>query len=420
MDKETTIIICPECGTEINVNQVLYLQLENQIKKDYEKKSAIRDMELESKLEKFESERKSFAEEKKKQNELVEKEVNDILKSEKTILEKVIREKIDEEKSGELKTLVSELELKSEKLKEFNKISAELSRVQREKEELRDIIIAEQEKNFTELLGKEKEKIKAVETEKSKTELQKREKLIDDLNKRLEEAQNKLEQGSNKLTGEVKEIELRDLLRSCFTVDEITDVPSGLTGADVLHIIKNTVGQVCGKILYERKQTLRFDDKWISKLKEDGLSSKADICVIVTRSMPKDCEETHFRDGVWICNASDIKTIVLLLRDGLMKQYSAITSQIDKGTKMEILYDYLRSNDFQNHIIGILDAFKKMDKALLKERDEALKKFAEREAHIFQAKKSLTSFWGRIDGIAIDSIGREVKMLDISKKDQLN
>jgi hypothetical protein len=127
--------------------------------------------------------------------------------------------------------------------------------------------------------------------------------------------------------------------------------------------------------------------------------------------MPSDNASTHFRDGVWVCTFEDVKIISMLLRDGLIKQYSAFESQKDKGTKMEMLYDYLSNNEFKNHILGIIDAFKKMDNSLLKEKEDAIKKFAERESHIFQAKQSLLVFWGRVDGIATDSLSNEVRML---------
>jgi hypothetical protein len=230
----------------------------------------------------------------------------------------------------------------------------------------------------------------------------------------MEEMQTKFEQGSNKIAGEVKEIELREFLKSAFTADEIKDVPSGTTGADIIQIVKNNLGQPAGTILYERKQTQKFDDKWIAKLKEDGRTSKSNICVIVTKAMPKDNEATHFRDGVWVCTFSDLKIITALLRDGLIKQYSALASQADKGTKMEMLYNYLISNDFENHILGILEAFRSMDRSLEKEKEDAIRKFAEREAHIFKAKQSILNFKGRIEGIASDSLNEKLRMLEDS------
>ena len=145
--------------------------------------------------------------------------------------------------------------------------------------------------------------------------------------------------------------------------------------------------------------------------------AKADVLVIVTRAMPKDNDETHFRDGVWVCTFDDLPLLTTLLRDGLIKQFAALVSQQNKGDKMTMLYDYLLSNDFKNHILGILDAFKKMDKALSKEREDMIKRLAEREAHIWQAKHSIMSFWGRVEGIASDGLNQQVKQLEEPMKE---
>ncbi len=416
MEKTTNTVSCPNCGAEINVSDMLYHQIQEQLKKDFEAK----DKDYQKKLKELQTDRAQVEREKETMQQQVDSAVKTKLNSEKPKLEKNIRQQIEEEKSGQVKLLEDEVKAKSEQLKDFNKTKADNARLQREKEELAGKIKAEEEEKFGKLLASEREKIKSAESEKNKTEMQKLQKMVDDQKKQLEEAQKKLEAGSNKLSGEVKEIELRDFLRATFPIDEIKDVPSGVTGADVCHIVRNNVGQPSGVILYERKQTQAFGKEWISKLKEDGRRVKADICVIVTRTMPKENEETHFNDGVWVCTFDDIKIIITLLRDGLIKQYSALASQTDKGTKAEMLYDYLRSNDFKNHIVGILDAFKKMDRALNKDKEDVLKKFAEREAHIFQAKQSIISFWGRVDGIASDSLSQEMQMLENSTQPKLS
>jgi hypothetical protein len=419
MEKGTNTIKCPECGAEINVSDILFHQVQETLKKDFDAQNAKKDADYNKKLQDLKNAKEQLERDKETAQQQVDVAVKARLSTEKTKLEKAIRLQIDDEKSGQLTSLEAELKLKSEQVKELNKTKAENARLQREKDELRGTIEAEEAEKFNKQLSLEKEKIKSAETEKSKTELQKRDKLIDDLTTRLADAQTKLEQGSNKLSGEVKEIELRDFLKLTFPIDEVKDVPSGITGADVFHVVKNNLGQHSGVILYERKQTQTFGKDWISKLKEDGRRVKADICVIVTRAMPKENTETHFNDGVWVCTFDDIKIITTLLRDGLIKQYSALASQLGKGTKAEMLYDYLRSNDFQNHIVGILDAFKKMDKALNRDKEDSLKKFAERDAHIFQAKQSLISFWGRVDGIATDSLNQEMKTLGDSTQKQI-
>ena len=412
---EPTTIKCPNCGTEINVSDVLFHQVQEQLKKEYDAKAAAKDQEYQAKEMKLQQAQNSLIKAQEAMQEQVDTTVNARLSEQKSKLEASLRAQIDMDKNEQVKALENELNQKSEQVKEFNKTKALVSQLQREKDELKEFIEAESELKFNAMLVQEKEKIRATESEKNKLDVQKRDKLIDDLTKRLEDAQKRLEQGSNKLQGEVKEIELRDYLKQAFPIDAVDDVKNGVRGADVIQVVKNNIGLPIGTILYERKQTLNFSEGWISKLNDDGRTSKVDVCVLVTRAMPKDNNETHLRDGVWVCTFDDLPLLTILLRDGLIKQSAALVVQENKGDKMTMLYDYLLSNDFKNHILGILDAFKKMDKAVRKEKEDMVKRLAERESHIWQAKNSILSFWGRVDGIASDGLTQQMKMLDGSE-----
>ena len=412
---EPTTIKCPNCGSPINVSDVLFHQVQDQLKQDFEARIATKDQEYQAKELKLQEAQNSLIKAQEAMQEQVDTTVNARLSEQKSKLEASLRAQIDMDKNEQVKALENELNQKSEQVKEFNKTKALVSQLQREKDELKEFIEAESELKFNAMLVQEKEKIRATESEKNKLDVQKRDKLIDDLTKRLEDAQKRLEQGSNKLQGEVKEIELRDYLKQAFPIDAIDDVKNGVRGADVIQVVKNNIGLPIGTILYERKQTLNFSEGWISKLNDDGRTSKVDVCVLVTRAMPKDNNETHLRDGVWVCTFDDLPLLTILLRDGLIKQSAALVVQENKGDKMTMLYDYLLSNDFKNHILGILDAFKKMDKAVRKEKEDMVKRLAEREAHIWQAKNSILSFWGRVDGIASDGLTQQMKMLDGSQ-----
>jgi len=417
MEPEVSTVKCPNCGAEINVSDVLFHQIQEQLKLDFEAQIAAKDQDFKIKEQKLQQDKEALTKAQEALQEQVNAAVKQKLTVEKANLEKSLRKQIDEEKSEQVKSLETELNQKSEQLRELNKTKALVSQLQREKGELKEQVEADAEKKFNDLLAQEREKIRTSESEKSKLDVQKRDKLIEDLTNRLTDAQTKLEQGSNKLTGEVTEVELREFLRQTYPIDDIQDVPSGVKGADVFQVVKNNVGTTSGTILYERKSTMNFTEGWVGKLKEDGRTAKADVTVIVTRAMPKDNGETHLRDGVWVCTFDDLPLLTTLLRDGLIKQSSALVAQENKGDKMTMLYDYLLSNDFKNHILGILDSFKKMDRALGKERDDMIKRLAEREAHIWQAKHSIMSFWGRVEGIASDGLNQQMKQLEEPMKE---
>ena len=411
MENQPNFIKCPNCGTDINVSDVLFHQIEEGLKQDFQKQIAQKDKEYQEKekvIKKAQDDVKRAQEDLKSQ---VDAAVKEKITAERKAMEKSLRQEIMGETTQQIQKLQEENKQKSEQVKELNTLRITVSQLQREKDEMRGSIEAELSEKFNIQLADEKEKIQQNEAGKILKVLQEKDKLIGDLTKKADDLTRRLESGSNKQTGEIAELVLRDFLKASFPLDEITDVPSGLKGADVVQNVRNSTGQPSGVILYERKETQNWSDGWVEKLKSDGRTAKADVLVLTTRAMPKDNQNSHFRDGVWICHFDDLLLLTTLLRDGLIKQYAALTSQADKGTKMEWLYSYLLSNDFKNHILGILDSFRKMDKALAKEKEDVTKRLAEREAHIWQAKQSVLSFYHRIEGIASDSLNQQMQML---------
>jgi len=70
------------------------------------------------------------------------------------------------------------------------------------------------------------------------------------------------------------------------------------------------------------------------------------------------------------------------------------------------------SNDFKNHVMSIIDAFKAMDRALVKEQEDMAKRLAERQSHVWKAKQAVISFWGRVSGIADSGLDQQMKQLN--------
>ncbi|MBI3794933.1 MAG: hypothetical protein HY280_09445 [Nitrospinae bacterium] len=115
-----SILACPKCGTEINVNDVLYDQLQKQIRKDFEAKAAKKDKEIEAQ-EAIKKEREKVLEEKQQLQDLVNGEVKEKVKIEKTNLEKSLRKEIQFETEEQIKELQKNLENKSGQVRELNK-----------------------------------------------------------------------------------------------------------------------------------------------------------------------------------------------------------------------------------------------------------------------------------------------------------
>jgi len=404
-------ITCPECGTEINVSEILYHQVEEQLKKDFEKKSKKQEQKLQEEREALEAEREKVKKEKANLTDLVEKQVQTKLKSERDKIEKSVRAQLKDENDELIKSLKEQLDEKSNQVKDLKKREAEIEKLKREKNELREAISLEKEQEFTQKLNEEKKKIKQQADEANDLIIKDLKRQIEEQKEIAKEAVRKAEQGSMQRQGEIQELELENILRELHRYDEITEIKKGQQGADILQCVKTENGVICGKIYYESKRTKNFNDNWLQKLRDDNLSVKADVLVLVTETMPDGHDKFFFKDGVWICSLWEVKGLSLVLRHGLLQVYSVSITQQGKETKMEMLYNYLTSQEFSGQFGAIIEGFKALQDNYTDEKLKMQKIWKEREKQLEKILTNAVSFYGSIKGIAGASIP-DVKMLE--------
>lgn len=404
MDIDSNIINCPECGKEINVSDILYHQVQDKLSKDFEAKNAQKDKDLQKKFKDLQTEKEQLAKDKEAIQQKVDSEVKSKLTAEKTKLEKSIRNDLKEETAEQIQSLTKELELKSGQVKELNKTKAEVEKLKREKDELRDTVVLEKEKEFSEKLKDEKIKIKKQVDEASTMKIKELEKQLEVQKELAEEMKRKAEQGSMQLQGEVQELAIEEILASLFPFDLISEVGKGVKGADVIQTVRNKIGTDCGTILYESKRTKSFSNDWITKLKTDAVATKADICIIVTEALPDGIDRIGQKDGVWICSFNDFKGLVLVLRESLIKINDAYSSQTNKGEKMQMLYDYLTSTEFRLQVGAIIEGFTDLQNGYIQEKRAMERIWKQREKQLEKVLLNTNHFIGSIKGIAGSSI----------------
>lgn len=335
-----------------------------------------------------------------KQQERLEEQFNQKLKDEKSKLHDEIKKQIASENEAYISTLQKELDEKSQKVKDFIKLQAELDRTKREKDEAVELAKLEAEKSFQEQLKLKEQALKQQIEEQNYLKIKEKEKLIEDLTNQLKEAQRKAEQGSVQLQGEIQELELERILKKAYPYDKISEVGKGKQGADIQQIVLNENRMECGKIYYESKRSKIFKKEWITKLKKDNLEANADVLVIVSETMPEGAKHFFYEDGVWICTFWEVKPLSSLLRYYLIQLHDAASVHQDKGTKMELLYKYLTSNEFQNQFNAIIEGFKEIRLGYEKEKLNMQKIWKEREKQLERILTNASGFYGSIKGIA--------------------
>ncbi|MDR0908293.1 MAG: DUF2130 domain-containing protein [Spirochaetaceae bacterium] len=397
----TNRIKCPECGAEIDVSEVLYHDIEEKLKAQIAQKDAEHQKEIAAL-------KKENAQAEERIRDEKDRELKQYIKKE----EEKLRKQLAEENEEAMKTMQKSLDEKSAQVKEFNKTKVELENIKREKDELADKIAAEKAKEYSRALEEATIKIKKDADEANTLKIAEMQKVIEDQKKLVDEMKRKAEQGSMQTQGEVQELAIEDILKSTFLYDKIEPVPKGVNGADVIQRVFNNSGEEAGIIAYESKRTKAFSKDWIKKLKSDGALVKADICVLITETLPPDMEERiGQREGVWICTFNEFKSLALVLRDSIVKVSEAYTSQTNKGEKMQMLYDYLTGKEFSAQFMAILEGFNDLQKGYTEEKQRMTKIWATREKQLEKVMLNANSFIGSIKGIAGSSF-QDIKEIE--------
>ena len=313
-----------------------------------------------------------------------------------------LRRELEKETASRQQGLEAELTAKSQRISELLRTETDLRRKQRELEEAQAGVDAEIERRLS--VERKTLQLRLTDEAQQKAQLviQEKELLIDQLNKRVQEMQQKITQGSMQVQGEAQEMLLEQLLQDTHRLDQIEEIKKGELGADVAQLVRNLYGKLCGTILYESKRTKHFSEDWVTKLRQDMLHRNASIGVLVTNMLPKGVVGIDHRrdDNIFICTMADVKVLSIALRAQLVQVEEIQLVQINQDDKMKLLYSYLTGPEFKNQLVTIRSVFGQMQKSLSSEKKRALTLFKTREKQLDTILHSLTGLVGSINGIA--------------------
>jgi len=235
--------------------------------------------------------------------------------------------------------------------------------------------------------------------EQYQLKLAEKEKQIQDAKKVNDELKRKLEQGSQQAQGEVLELQLEELLRSAFPRDQIEPVPKGFSGADIVQTVISRSGRACGTILWESKRTKAFSDGWLQKLKDDQRKLTAELAVLVSEALPKDCSAFVYTNDIWVSNPQCAISLAAALRMQLINVAVARAAANGAKQKSEILYEYVSSTQFRQRVEAIAEAFIGMQSGLQEEKRAAQKQWAKREKQIEQVISNTAGMYGELQAL---------------------
>lgn len=371
-------ITCPKCAMNIPLTEALSQQITEQLRGEFEQKLSV----------------------------------------EKESLWKKAQSQAQEKLSVELADLKSQNEERARELEEARKNEIELRRRAREIEEKEKNLELEMERKMDEEKERLSQAIRKAAEEEFRMKMLEKDKQLEQAQRQADDLKRKLDQGSMQIQGDVQENDLRDALRTTFIGDVIEDVPTGIRGADLIQTVQTQFGQKCGIILWESKNTKAWVGDWIKKLKSDQGLAKADVCILVSKTLPEGVGSFGLLEGVWVCEYAFALPLAETLRVTLQEVHKIKQASVGKGEKMEALYEYLTGNQFKNRVENIVMAFTSMKNDLEAEKRAFQKMWSKREKEIERVTLNTVGMYGDLQGIAGANALPRVESLELPEGDE--
>ena len=396
----STTIKCPNCRHEFAMEEAV----SEQYKKDLREQMIAF---TQKKEDEFRKKTQELSKQLMDQEEIFQRKLSEEKKLIQQTLEENLRKTIHGDFENQLLVLQQSNQEQHEKLKDARQKELEfLQKEQALKNKEEELEILTQRKLQEERI-KIGEEIRIIEQQKNQIresdfqlKLKELEKQLEDQKKLAEEMKRRADQGSTQLQGEVQELALEKLLQAAFPFDLVEPIGKGVRGADCTMTVRNNSGQECGKIIYESKRTKNFEADWVDKLKNDMRQQGAQVAILVTRVMPRDMNCFGEKNGIWICNFTEVKALTEVLRDGVIRIFQASRNQQNKGDKMQLLYDYLTSSEFSEQWKAIREGFSSMKMSIQRERDMMEKLWKTREKQLEKVLLNAAHIKGSMEGIS--------------------
>ncbi len=334
----------------------------------------------------------------------IEQRIAEEAKKKEAVIKEHIQENLKLEFGVKLKELTADLVQKKELLKESQERELAWRKRERELEERAAEIELEVSRRLSEGVRPLEESIRIRVAEEHRLKDDEKDRKLKDMERQVEEMRNRLIQGSQQLQGDILETNIENVLAISFPYDVIEPVPTGIRGADIVHTVNDQLGNRCGAIVWEVKNTKNWSDSWIPKLKADLDAIKGDVGVIASNVLPKDAGPIDQRDGIWITEPKLAVTLASILRTTMIQVATARIASQGMSQKSEAVYGYLTSSGFKRRVEAIVDAFTSMKRDLDLEKKVIRKQWDKREKQLELSVTGTVGLYGDLQGI----IGRSL------------
>lgn len=391
------LIKCPNCGTEFAVGDVMKESIRSQLRTELEADLAEKQAETIKRLNQAKEREKELA----AREDAIEETVLERVEKQRKQLQAAERKKVEKDHKATLDDLQEQLLEKGKKLEEAHKKERDFLRLKREIQEKEESIDLEIERRLNEASKQLSEDAQKKAHDGLQLKIREKDDLIRGLQDRVGDLQRRMEQGSQESQGEALEGQLKEDLCVTFRFDVFEEVRKGVRGADIMQTVRDHMGRVCGKILWEAKNTKAFQNAWIDKLKQDQQEAGAAIAVIMTVTLPAGIRQFGQIEegGVWVTDNASAIGLCTALRQQLIRVFREKLMVEARETVKDVLFEYVTGQEFTMRVRAVADTYIQMQQDLESERRVLQRQWKKRERQIALVIDNIAGMRGELEGM---------------------
>lgn len=176
---------------------------------------------------------------------------------------------------------------------------------------------------------------------------------------RVDELSRQLEKKSGEQFGEEGELDLYAELTRAFPSDGIERIGRGVKGADILHTVMD--GEtIAGCIVYESKNVSTWLNTFVTQARKYHTQYETPYVMVVSRVFPKKQRGMCVVDDVPVVEPRLAATLAAVMREGILEIAKLRLTRVGSDEKARELFAYVVGNEFQTRFRDMANAVEEL------------------------------------------------------------
>jgi len=230
-------------------------------------------------------------------------------------------------------------------------------------------------------------------------EQQRNERHIAGLERKISELKRQNEKSTSEQRGELGEAEVLLSLEKASPKDRIVRLGKRRGSADIMQEVVGVGGRICGKIIYECKDTKGWSESYVTQALAARSVNGTPHVILVSNKFPNGSKHLCFRRQLPVVHPLIVAHVATFVRESILVAASTKTSPAERERKVARVYDFIRSVEFVSRMRSVAETIEDLRKLQGTEKKQHAKTWQRQQAYLDAIGTATVEIHERIETI---------------------